>query len=235
MGASHYDVRVHLRLSVLEGDVADKRKQFHLLVENAGWVILSCFAVEPTQLRVRKRAEGFKLLPPNPWLFENCCSTPAISSPVSKISAKAFGSYSICFHRMLTPSQTISHLHRDTRLLLQSWINQRQVSCRIKPLSHRDWIDRHHHFQRRGYICIKNMASAGCSIRVSYYHVRMDYGLSLIERDIAAHPKHFVLTNNGNFLVHFAPGIEPPQRCSIQCSDSGEMSTRNLILLRKLQ
>ena len=31
-------MRVHLRISVLEGDVADKGKQFHLLVENAGWV-----------------------------------------------------------------------------------------------------------------------------------------------------------------------------------------------------
>src|ERR1035437_3124296 len=179
---------------------------------------------------------ALKLVPPKPWRFANCCSTLAISSPVSRIRAKTFGSSSICFHRMLTPSQTISHLHkRATKLLLQSWINQRQVSCRIKPLLHRDWIDRHHHFQRRGYICIKNMASAGCSIRVSNYHVRMDYGLALIERDITAHPNHFVLTVEGNLLVHFALGIEPPQRCSIQCSDTGEMSTRNLILLRKLQ
>ena len=63
----------------------------------------------------------------------------------------------------------------------------------------------------------------------------MDYGLSLIERDIAAHPNHFVLTDDGNLLVHFALGIEPSQRRSIQCSDSGEMSTRNVILVRKLQ
>src|SRR5271167_773758 len=61
---SHYHVRVHLRLSVLEGDVADERKQFHLFVENAGWIILFRLPVEPTQLRVRKRADGFKATSP---------------------------------------------------------------------------------------------------------------------------------------------------------------------------
>ena len=48
-----------------------------------------------------------------------------------------------------------------------------------------------------------------------HYRVSMDYGLSLIERDIAAHPDQFVLTSDGNLLVHFALGIEPSQRCSI--------------------
>src|SRR5271170_5089684 len=56
--ASYYHVRMHLRLSVPEGDVADERKQFHLFVENAGWVIIFCLPVEPTQLRVRKSADG---------------------------------------------------------------------------------------------------------------------------------------------------------------------------------
>src|ERR1700722_12080876 len=119
-------------------------------------------------------------------------------------------------------------------LLLQSWIDQRQISCRIKPLLQLDRIDRNHHFQRRGYIRIKNMATACCSIGVSNYHVRMDHGLSLIERDIAAHPNHFVLAVDGNLLVHLALGIEPSQRSSIKCSNSGEMSARNLIFLRKL-
>src|ERR1700690_899578 len=119
--------------------------------------------------------------------------------------------------------------------LLRNWIDQRQIRCRVKSLLHRHRIDRHHHFQRGGDIRSENMASAGCAVRTAHYHVRMDYGLSLIERDITAHPNHFVLADDGNLLVHFALGIEPPQGCSIQCSNSGEMSTRNLILLRKLQ
>ena len=81
----------------------------------------------------------------------------------------------------------------------------------------------------------ENMAGARCSVWIPHHHVRMDHGLTLKERDIAAHPNHFVLTDDGNLLVHFALGIEPPQGCSIQCSDSGEMSTRNLILLSKIQ
>ena len=48
VGASHYRVRMHLRLSVLEGDVANERKQFRLFVENAGWIVLFRFPVEPT-------------------------------------------------------------------------------------------------------------------------------------------------------------------------------------------
>src|SRR5208337_5681481 len=60
VGASHYHVRMHLRLSVPEGDVANKRKQFDLFVENAGWIVLSCLPVEPTELRVRKSADGFE-------------------------------------------------------------------------------------------------------------------------------------------------------------------------------
>src|SRR5207302_3685834 len=57
---SHYHVRMHLRLPVPEGDVADKRKQFHLFIENAGWIILFRLPVEPTQLRVRKSAGSFE-------------------------------------------------------------------------------------------------------------------------------------------------------------------------------
>src|SRR5438105_6404975 len=64
---SHYHVRMHLRLPVPEGDVADKRKQFHLFIENAGWIILFRLPVEPTQLRVRKSAGSFEATsPPNP-------------------------------------------------------------------------------------------------------------------------------------------------------------------------
>ena len=60
VGASYYHVRMHLRLSVPEGDVANKRKQFHLFVENAGWIVLFRLPVEPTQLRVGKSADGFE-------------------------------------------------------------------------------------------------------------------------------------------------------------------------------
>src|SRR6266850_3658288 len=63
----------------------------------------------------------------------------------------------------------------------------------------------------------------------------MDYRLSLVERDVATHPRHFNLTLDRNLLVHFALGIEPRQRCSIQRSNRGEMRTRNVILLRKFQ
>jgi hypothetical protein len=37
--ASHHDMRMHLRVSVFEGNVADERKQFHLFVENAGGIV----------------------------------------------------------------------------------------------------------------------------------------------------------------------------------------------------
>jgi hypothetical protein len=127
-----------------------------------------------------------------------------------------------------------AHYSRHSLLLLRSWINQGQIRCRIKPFLHLYWIDRHHHFQRRGCVRSKNMASACRSLWAAYHHMRMDYGLSLIERDITDHPNHFVLTIDGNLLIHFASGIEPPQRCSIHSTDSGEMSTRNLIVLGKL-
>src|ERR1700721_60764 len=62
--ASHYCVRMHLRLSIPESDVANQRKQFHLLVENAGGIILFRPPVEPTQLRGRKSADGFEATTP---------------------------------------------------------------------------------------------------------------------------------------------------------------------------
>lgn len=58
--ASHNHVRMYLRLSVPEGDVADERKQFYLFVENAGGIVLFRRPVEPTQPRVRKSADGFE-------------------------------------------------------------------------------------------------------------------------------------------------------------------------------
>src|ERR1700726_3462775 len=79
------------------------------------------------------------------------------------------------------------------------------------------------------------MTASCCSVWTPHHRVRMDYGLSLIERDIAIHPDHFALTTDGNLLVHFALGIEPPQRCAIDCSNSCEMCVRNVILLRKLR
>src|SRR5438105_12806874 len=65
--------------------------------------------------------------------------------------------------------------------------------------------------------------------------MRMHYWLSLIERDIAAHADHFVLTVDRNLLVHFALRIKPSQRCPIHRSNGGEMGTGNVILLRKLE
>jgi hypothetical protein len=35
-----------------------------LFVENAGWIVLFCFPLEPTQLRVRTSADGFKAASP---------------------------------------------------------------------------------------------------------------------------------------------------------------------------
>src|SRR6202162_2186933 len=120
-------------------------------------------------------------------------------------------------------------------MLLQSWINQRQTCFWIKPLLHRYRIDRDHDFERRRYDRIENVAGARCSVWAPHYYMRMDYGLSLIECDIAAHPNHFVLAVDENLLVHFALGIKPSQRRTIQRSNRGEMRTRNVILVRKLQ
>ena len=39
---------------------ANKRKHFHLFVENAGWIVLFRLPVEPTQLRVGESADGFE-------------------------------------------------------------------------------------------------------------------------------------------------------------------------------
>src|ERR1700685_3114893 len=127
-----------------------------------------------------------------------------------------------------------------TPRLLQSWINhcrinQGQIRFGIEPLLHRYRVDGDHHFQRRRYVRVENMAGTSCSVWTPHHHVRMNYGLSLIESDIAAHRDHFVLTVDGNLLVHLALGIEPSQRRSIQRSDSGEMSARNVVFLRKLQ
>src|SRR6266403_3207854 len=77
------------------------------------------------------------------------------------------------------------------------------------------------------------MAALRCSIWTSNHDVRMDYGLSLVERDVPTHSDHFVLAVNGNLFVHFSLGIKPRQCCFIQRSNGGEMRTGNLILLCK--
>src|SRR5271154_2247255 len=64
VGASHHHMRVNLGLSISESDIANEREQFHLFVENAGWIVPFGFPVEPTQLRVRKRADGFEATSP---------------------------------------------------------------------------------------------------------------------------------------------------------------------------
>ena len=56
---------------------------------------------------------ALKLLPAKPCPLANCCNTLAISSPVSKIRAKVFGSSSICFHRITSPfPKTIPRIYR---------------------------------------------------------------------------------------------------------------------------
>src|SRR5258705_3462107 len=121
------------------------------------------------------------------------------------------------------------------KVLLQSWINQRQIRCRIKPLLHRYRIDDDHYFQRRRHVCSENVAGSRRSVWIPHHHVRMDYRLSLKKCYVTAHPDHFVLTVDGNLLVHFALGIEPSQRRSVQRSNSSEMRTRYVVLVRKLQ
>src|SRR3984957_20904923 len=79
------------------------------------------------------------------------------------------------------------------------------------------------------------MAALRCSVWAADQHVCMNYGFPLIERDVAAHPNHFVLTVDGNFLVHFALGIEPAYSGGVHRSDTGEVRACNVVLLRKLQ
>src|ERR1700693_6212944 len=79
------------------------------------------------------------------------------------------------------------------------------------------------------------MAALRCSVWAADKHVSMNYGLSLIERDVAAHPNHFVLTIDGNLLVHLALRIEPAHGGAVHRSDSGEVRAGNVVLLRKLQ
>src|SRR5258705_2434569 len=167
---------------------------------------------------------ALKLLPPKACSFENCCSKLAISSPVLKTRTKVFGSSSLCFHRMSLPL---------SKLLLRRGINQRQVRVRIQTLLHRYRIDSDHYFHCRRCKHSENMTSTRCSVGCPHHHVRMDHGLSSIQRNVAAHPNQLVLTLDGNLLVHCAAAIEPSQRCSVYRSNSGEVRTRNVILLRE--
>ncbi len=83
VGASYYHVRMHLRFSLIEGDIANERKQFHLFIENAGRVVLFRLPVEPTQLCVRKSA--------CPWRIANParCSSELIRCGDSGTSVQA--------------------------------------------------------------------------------------------------------------------------------------------------
>src|SRR5260370_30739243 len=91
---------------------------------------------------------------------------------------------------------------RHNRMLLQRRVNQRQICFGIKPLVHCYWIDRHHDFQRRGYMSIEKMAASRGSVLTPHHHMRMDYRLSLIERDVTTHSDHFILTLHADLLVH---------------------------------
>src|SRR6202030_2533803 len=53
-------MRMHNRLSVLQGDVANQRQQFNLLVERNRWLILLTLPAEPSQSGRRKRAYRLK-------------------------------------------------------------------------------------------------------------------------------------------------------------------------------
>ena len=81
----------------------------------------------------------------------------------------------------------------------------------------------------------ENMASKRCSVRIAHDHVRVNHGLSLIERNITAHSNNLVLAVDGNFLVHFAVGIEVSQGRTVQRADRGEVRARNVILFGELQ
>jgi hypothetical protein len=57
---AHYSVGMNLRLTAFQGNVADQRKQVHLLIQRNGRFILFRFPVEPSELHGRKRAYGFE-------------------------------------------------------------------------------------------------------------------------------------------------------------------------------
>src|SRR5271155_3032065 len=84
---------------------------------------------------------ALKLLPAKPRSLANSCSTLAISSQVSKIRAKVFGSSSICFHRMKSPlPETISDLQKTEKDSRSYYFKGESISVirfRIKPLLHR--------------------------------------------------------------------------------------------------
>ncbi len=94
--------------------------------------------------------------------------------------------------------------------LLQCWINQPQIRFGIKALMHRYRVDRNNHFQRRRHVHVENMAGTRCAVWTPNHHVRIHHGISLIEGNIAAHRNHFVLTIDGNLLLHFALGTNHP-------------------------
>src|ERR1700733_7755272 len=78
------------------------------------------------------------------------------------------------------------------------------------------------------------MASTRGAVWAPHHHVRVDYGPSLVECDVATHPDQFMLTIDGDLLVHFALGIEPAHRGVIERSDGGEMRAGDVIFLSKL-
>jgi hypothetical protein len=47
---ANYGMRVHNRLSVLQGDVANERQEFHLFVERDRWFILLALPAEPPEV-----------------------------------------------------------------------------------------------------------------------------------------------------------------------------------------
>jgi hypothetical protein len=126
------------RLSVPEGDVAYERKQLHLFVENAGWIVLFRLPVEPAQFRVRERAPmALKLLPAKPCSLANCSRKLAISLPVSKIRTRVFGSSSMSEQVSGRPPKAAGpamQVHVQLRSLFIRSGNKSSKSCKFSSI-----------------------------------------------------------------------------------------------------
>src|SRR6202044_3785553 len=128
VGASHHHVRMHLWLFVVEGDVSNQRKQLHLLVENAGWIILFRFQVEPSQLRVRKSADRFKTASPQTLMLRellqyarDLVASVKDQGKCSRFVLDLFPAHDISFSE--NGLSLAEDQKRAAGLLLQGWIN----------------------------------------------------------------------------------------------------------------
>jgi hypothetical protein len=63
IAAGDHEVGVDLGLAVLTGDIANEGKQFHLLGEFSGYFVFPRFPIEPSELHVGERPNGFEAAP----------------------------------------------------------------------------------------------------------------------------------------------------------------------------